>query len=312
MHLYQPIQLLPRFVKRIWGREDLSPWFEERPDGAPVGEVWYSGLENETSLGRTLEALVRESGGAILGEGRCESLPLLVKLLFTSERLSIQVHPDDDEAQRGHGCPGKTECWHILEASDGAEVAWGFERRCQEHEVRAAAAVGTLEHLLHWRRVYPGDTVFTPAGTVHAIGAGLVLCEVQQNSDITYRLSDYGRGRALHLDEGLKVARLEPETASAGGERLAEGRDLLVRCSKFCLERLTAPEAGLGPSGFYHLWLQTQGSATLETPQTRVETVAGQAWLLPAGMTGLEVRLQGEALVAYPSRRESTAITVRS
>ena len=129
-------------------------------------------------------------------------LPILVKHLIAAEKLSVQVHPD------GECGVGKTEMWHILSASPGAQIALGFTQPVDAEALRAAAASGEIERLLRWIPVNTGETYFIPAGTVHAIGGGITLCEIQQNSDITYRLYDYGRPRELHLDRALEAADL--------------------------------------------------------------------------------------------------------
>jgi mannose-6-phosphate isomerase len=145
----------------------------------------------------------------------------LVKYIFTSEKLSVQVHPNDEEA-RERGLPrGKNECWYILDADEGASLGLGLRSPVTLYELRAAAMDGSIEQLMDWRPVKPGDFYYVPAGTIHAIGAGITLLEVQQNSDVTYRLYDYGRPRELHLEDGAAVAKpgkyLEANARPAGG-----------------------------------------------------------------------------------------------
>ena len=168
-------------VEKVWGRDTLPAPFTS-PEGQRIGEIWF---EPDVAMG-----------------------DLLVKYLFTSEKLSVQVHPRNGEA--GPGMPGKDECWLVLEADAGAKLAIGFDRELDAQTMRAAALDGSIEELLTWHEVEPGDFFYLPSGTVHAIGAGLSLVEVQQNSNITYRLFDYGRPRELHLDEGMKVADRTP------------------------------------------------------------------------------------------------------
>ena len=129
-------------------------------------------------------------------------MPLLVKLLFTSDNLSVQVHPGDAYAREHHNSRGKTEMWHILRAEPEAKIALGLRERVTPERLREAAQSGEIMELLNWVPARPGDTFFVPAGTIHAIGGGLALCEMQQHSDITYRLYDYGRPRELHLEHG--------------------------------------------------------------------------------------------------------------
>lgn len=173
------IKLTRQYVDKPWGREQPPAMFEA-PPSRRIGEVWFVG------------------GG--------EKLPLLAKYIFTSERLSIQVHPNDAQARERGLAEGKSECWYILDAEPGATLGLGLTREADEEELRAATLDGSIEQLIDWRAVRAGDFVFVPAGTIHAIGAGVLLLEFQQNSDVTYRLYDYGRPRDLHLDEGLRVA----------------------------------------------------------------------------------------------------------
>ncbi len=161
-------------------------------------------------------------------------MPLLVKYIFTSEYLSVQVHPNDQQARERGLSAGKTECWYILDAEPGARLGLGLLEPMDADELRAAALDGSIEQLMLWKPVKPGDVFFVPAGTVHAIGAGLTLIEVQQNSDVTYRLYDYGRPRELHLDDGIAVALGEPYLFPPISG-LTHGNQVLVWDSHFSL-----------------------------------------------------------------------------
>jgi mannose-6-phosphate isomerase len=142
---------------------------------------------------------------------------LLIKFLFTTENLSIQVHPNDEQAaDLEPGCCGKTEMWHILKAEPGAKLAMGLQAPLSKEQLRRACETGSIMELLRWVPAIPGETWFIPAGTIHAIGAGITLAEVQQNSDVTYRLFDYGRPRELHLEKGLAVSELAFRPDPAG------------------------------------------------------------------------------------------------
>lgn len=168
-----------RYVEKPWGRMRLPSMFNA-PQDARIGEVWFT------------------------GDG---DLPLLTKYIFTSEPLSIQVHPDDQQARaRGLG-RGKSECWYILDAEPDATIGLGLKNEVSAEELRNAAIDGSIEALIDWRPIAAGDFFFVPAGTIHAIGAGISLLEFQQNSDVTYRLYDYGRPRELHLDDAVDVGR---------------------------------------------------------------------------------------------------------
>ncbi len=223
------------------GNEEPRSFFQDVARANPVGEVWFTFGENETSLGVRLDQLLADHP-EILGSAADPShpgiCPLLMKLLFTTERLSVQVHPDDEYAQQRHGSLGKTEAWYVVDSQAPGEVAVGFRQALTPEQLKAAAESGEIEDLLDWRRVSAGDTVFVPAGTVHAIGAGLTICEIQQNSDITYRLYDYGRGRELHLEDGVKVSNPGRHEFDESPRRLAEGRDELITSAYFRIERL--------------------------------------------------------------------------
>ena len=171
-------RLLPtRMIEKVWGRDTLPAPFVA-PEGKRIGEIWFEPPEE-------------------MGD-------LLVKYLFTSEKLSVQVHPSIDNAEAGED--GKEECWFVLDAEPGAKLAIGFDEDISPERIAEAARDGSIEDLLTWHEVAAGDVYYLPAGTVHAIGPGLSLVEVQQNSDTTFRLFDYGRPRELHLERAIAVA----------------------------------------------------------------------------------------------------------
>jgi mannose-6-phosphate isomerase len=255
----QPVRLEPSFREKVWGTRELSPWFA--PQEEKIGEVWF--------------------------EWR-PPLPILVKFIFTSENLSVQVHPGGRA-----GKPGKTEMWHILWAASGARIALGFRRRISKERLREAALSGEIEGLLEWFPVKAGETYLTPAGTVHAIGGGVALCEIQQNSDVTYRLYDYGRPRELHVEEAVAVADTGPHPGPSQPWELGEGRALLVDCSYFAAESLTfkgrrryAPD----PTRL-ELLIVVEGCGDLGGQAFR----AGEVWLIPAGTGEFAMHAEGGA-----------------
>jgi mannose-6-phosphate isomerase len=206
-------QLPTRMVAKVWGRDHLPAPFLA-PEGQRIGEIWF--------------------------EPPPELPQVLVKYLFTSDKLSVQVHPS--EAQALPGETGKEECWLVLDAEPDARLAIGFVRAVTSEEIAAAAQDGTIEQLLAWHTARAGDLFYLPAGTVHAIGPGLALVEVQQTSDTTFRLYDYGRPRELHLTRALAVARGEPYAAAH--RRSAASGPVLVDGPHFRLDRVEgAPDA---------------------------------------------------------------------
>jgi mannose-6-phosphate isomerase len=198
-----PRRLASTAHEKIWGTPETGPWYRN-PERREIGEIWFAASD---------------------------SVPLLVKLLFTAGNLSVQVHPDDAYARKHHDSRGKTEMWHILRAAPGAKIALGLCEKVTPERLRQTALSGEIMELLDWIPVRPGDTFLIPAGTIHAIGGGIVLCEVQQYSDVTYRLYDYGRDRELHLDHAIAVSHLEPRDGMVKPE-------LLVECPYFRTERL--------------------------------------------------------------------------
>jgi mannose-6-phosphate isomerase len=240
-------RLTPRLVPKVWGSEHLEPLYPNASE--KIGEVWFEGVPD---------------------------LPLLIKFLFTTEPLSVQVHPE-----------GKTEMWHILAAEPGAKIAAGFHTPITEKRLRESALSGEIEQLLEWHEARAGDTFFIPAGTVHAIGAGLKLCEIQQWSDVTYRLFDYGRPRELHLDEGTRVSRLGPHAA-----RQSARDGVLVSCPFFTTERVRVDGSVACKASMI---VVLEGSPEIDGQRAS----AGEVWHSDAG-TG-PIILTGQATVLLTS-----------
>ena len=232
----QPFKLKPILVPRIWGRQNLVPWFPATGSTDKIGEAWLTGKDNIIEggdlEGQTMGQVAAKYPGTF-GDGE---FSLLVKILFPDDKLSVQVHPDDEQAAKAGLPHGKTECWYVLDAKPGAEVACGVQHGTGIEDIRAAIKDGTLESLLHFIPVKIGDMVFVDAGTIHAIGPNVTLLEVQQLSDTTYRLYDYGRERELHVEEGMEV--VKPKT-SAGLRESVSGNQYkrLIKEEYFIVDR---------------------------------------------------------------------------
>ena len=250
-----PIRLPARLLEKIWGAEDLAPWFPS--PGKKVGEVWFEA-----------------------------DLPLLFKLVFTSDKLSVQVHPGDAFAAAHENSRGKTEMWYILRADLGAQLAIGFRETITRERLRKSAISGEIDKLLNWIAVSAGDVFFIPAGTVHAIGAGLAICEIQQNSDITYRLYDYGRPRELHLEKAVQVSSL---TATE-----AKPATLPIDCQFFHTEmaRITLPLEYKPEAERFHVLIFLSGLGTIGDQAFQ----EGQTWLIPAGSAPFTISPAGDAV----------------
>jgi mannose-6-phosphate isomerase len=251
-----PFRIEPHFDPRVWGSRDLRPWFdcivEDRQEShatdsgyiskEPIGEVWLTGdmcpVATGPHTGKTLARLFEEEPEPLLGKGvPSPASPLLIKVIFAREKLSVQVHPDDRLAQK-YGQPrGKTECWYVLAAEPGAKVAAGLKPGVTLDQVRSGIHDGTLESSLQLLSTEPGEMIFVDAGTVHSIWPGAVLLETQQNCDLTYRMYDYGRPRELHIEKSLEATRLVTRAGKVLPRVLAD-RTILIDESYFCVERI--------------------------------------------------------------------------
>ena len=217
---------------------------------------------------------------------------MLVKFLFPKEKLSVQVHPDDADARAlGGAARAKTECWYVLEASDGAALSLGVKPGTTEAEVRSVLGKPEFESLLQPVPVKAGDMVYVEAGTVHAIGEGMVLLETQQTSETTYRLYDYGRPRELHLDDGMKVIKLQTAAGIIPPRELESGTRL-IEVKHFVVDRFDVPVGGSvfpdtanGPQCLIGLC----GEGSVVTGEDRVELYAGQAVIVPASQSNYKV-----------------------
>ena len=294
MEKLAPFRLRPWFRTRVWGVRDLAPWYDYKITGEPIGEVWLSGdmcvVDDGPLAGQEFSEVFRTRGEELVGAeaAQNERFPLLMKILFPQEKLSVQVHPGDAQAREEGEPHGKTECWYALEAEPGAAVALGLRAGATVEKMRAAIEDHTMESLLEWVPVEKGDMIFVDAGTVHAVGPGVVLLETQQNSDMTYRLYDYGRPRELHLDKGSKATRLK--TAAGKVPPRADGDGvLLVESNYFRVDRyrLTkgAVQGFLSPLSkpVVQLVFLASGSGTLQSDNhPPIALKAGQLAVIPA------------------------------
>jgi len=264
-------------VRKPWGSTDLRPWSELGHDGSAIGELWFQ----------------RSAAGA-------PDPALLLKLLFTEEPLSIQVHPDDAFAQ-SIGLPhGKAEAWYVLSARQASQVALGLKRKISAPHLRAAIEDGTIADVVAWRDVRADDAILVPAGTIHALGAGLVIAEIQQRSDATFRMFDYGRRRELHLDAAVGASNAGPAGVQTEPSALTRARTLLVANPHFVLERVElAPGSRWEINAEQETWmLLLEGDAKSDLmPASRGEAVflAAQSASIRAGDHGTK------ALLAYAS-----------
>ncbi len=210
-----PLLMLPAFDPRPWGTHDLSPIYPNRRFDEKIGEAWLTGddckIANGPLTGQTLAQVSEKYQRELVGDAARDPrrFPLLLKFLFPHEKLSVQVHPDDEQARRVGQPWGKTECWYVAHAKPGAQIALGLKPAVTVAQLEQAIGENRAEELLNWLDVYTGDMIYVAGGSVHTLGPGSVIVETQQQSDTTYRLYDYGRPRELHLKEGLAAVKLK-------------------------------------------------------------------------------------------------------
>ncbi len=292
-----PLQFEPIFQPYLWGGRRLAEWFPQAPAEGPIAEVWLisdeakfrSRVAGGPHAGRTLRELMNEFGPRLIGHHYRPGarFPLLVKLLDAREPLSVQVHPND--AQAGQGQCGKTEAWVVLHAEPGARIYAGLCEGVDKAALRCAIEAKRVEEVLHSFEPKAGDCVFLPAGTVHALGAGLLIFEVQQTSDITYRLHDWGRvdprtgrPRELHIEQSLACVdwvRGPILPVNADGE-------LLVDCPYFRLWRKRSERklVRVGSADEFRIITVVDGRGLLDSGSERELLLEpGMAWLLPPG-----------------------------
>ncbi|MFB3815375.1 MAG: type I phosphomannose isomerase catalytic subunit [Terriglobales bacterium] len=295
-----PLLMAPHFDRRPWGARDLAPLYDRHvhPGEEPIGEVWLTWdqcrVANGPFGGATLGELCRRFGRDLVGVSarETERFPLLIKFLFPRDKLSVQVHPDDETAHRlGEPC-GKTECWYVVHADPGAQVALGLKPGTRREEFERAIREQRAEQLLNWVDLEAGDMIYVDAGTVHTLGPGLIILETQQNSNTTYRLYDYGRPRELHVEQGLEAMKERTQAGKvkrSGGERLIESPCFIVE--RFVLDRYRDFVDNQRRSA--EVLIAIDGCAVVETPDIGdVMFSRGEAVVVPAALARYRVRAQ--------------------
>lgn len=304
-----PMLLTPALHTRVWGGRKLeSSLNKSLPSDEPYGESWEmhdtATVANGTYAGRTLGALLAEHGAALIGDASDpkEGFPLLLKFLDANAWLSVQVHPDDALAEKLEGEPrGKTEAWIVLAADAGAKLALGVKDGVTAEQMAAAITANTLQDLMRYVEVQAGDVVYLDAGTVHALGPGVLVYEIQQSSDQTYRLYDWGRmgldgkPRALHVDKGLEASKLDlrPDVRRMSDmEPVFTGPYFETR-----LHRLLGETIALDTGGSrFHVLSVIRGAATVSTDGDQLQIGAGQSVLIPAAVGAYKLAGTAEVL----------------
>ncbi len=302
-----PLLVIPIFDERPWGVRDLRPVYTKVVK-EPIGESWLTWEDNRVAngplAGQSIGDLAKKYRRDLVGSLSYfeDRFPLLIKFLFPGDKLSVQVHPDDAGAQKyGQPC-GKTECWYVLRAEPGAQVALGLKPGVTLEEFRQAIEETRAEELLNWVDVFADDMLYVAAGTVHTIGGGMILIETQQTSDITYRLYDYGRPRELHIEKGLEAVKLHTNAGKVAHEAGVRGYDMLVSSPFFQVEKFAlrgrANNALQVQSIEPHsptILVAANGSGVVESPGMEpISFGSGEAVVVPACVTEYTIRPQWE------------------
>jgi len=311
MNSLYPFLMLPGFDPRPWGAFDLSPIYPNRKFEEKIGEAWLTGddckVANGPLAGQTLAQVSEKYERELVGEAARDArrFPLLLKFLFPHEKLSVQVHPDDEQARRVGQLWGKTECWYVAHAKTGSQIALGLKSGVSVAQLEKAIQEERAEELLNWLNIYTGDMIYVAGGTVHTLGPGSVIVETQQQSDTTYRLYDYGRPRELHLKEGLaavkanvasgKVVRPAPKQLPGSGNR----QGTLVAAPYFVVDMLEMKDeqelSTRDDSGktSVHILVAVEGCGVVSASGAEAVTFAkGDAVVVPACATKFSIRPQ--------------------
>jgi len=311
MSALYPFSMQPAFDPRPWGTLDLSPIYPNHKFEEKIGEAWLTGdacqVANGPLTGKSLAELTSQYGRDLVGDAAPDPgrFPLLLKFLFPHEKLSVQVHPDDEVARQAGQPWGKTECWYVAHARPGAQIALGLRSGVTREQFEHAVHQKRAEELLNWINVYPGEMIYVAGGTVHTLGPGAIIVETQQQSDTTYRLYDYGRPRELHLREGMaaikekvksgKVVRPAPSNLNGSTNRRAP----LISSPYFVVDMFELRE----PHTFrtqdpaskqsVQILVAVEGCGIVDAPGANPVTLArGDAVVVPAAVGEFRVRPQ--------------------
>jgi len=302
-----PLLMTPAFDPRPWGTLDLSPIYTNQRFEEKIGEAWLTGdackVANGPLRGKSLAELSKQFGQELVGEAARDPkrFPLLLKFLFPHEKLSVQVHPDDEAARRVGEPWGKTECWYVAHAKPGAQIGLGLKAGVTRQQFEKAIQENRAEELLNWINVFPGEMIYVAGGTVHTLGPNSIIVETQQQSDTTYRLYDYGRPRELHLKEGLAAVKenvksgkvVRPAPTQVNGNRTAP----LIAAPYFSVEMFELKEPykfeAESDKSSVQILVAVEGCGVVEADGAEPVTLAkGDAVVIPASISEFRVRPQ--------------------
>lgn len=307
-----PLKFESIYFEKIWGGRDLEEFKKDLPAGE-IGESWdvachedgTNVISNGEFRGTRLDDLIKDKGAAVVGTKiEKDRFPLLLKLINSNDKLSIQVHPDDEYGYRVESEPGKTEAWYVVDAKEGAELIVGVKEGCTKEQFKQAIVEGTLEQNMNKVKIKKGDTYFIKSGLMHAICEGAIIAEIQQNSNTTYRVYDYNRGRELHIDKALDVVNLSLTGKKSLGlkiNNLGYSKTYLCLAKEFSLEKYEVESALTESSDEERFFIFTcvEGQGNIEY-SGGIETIScGESILIPAALGEYSFKGQMKLLKSY-------------
>lgn len=314
------LKLNPVFKDYIWGGSKLKSLYHKKSDLDIVAESWELSTHKDGQCiisegphtGKTLVEYIKEKGKSVLGTkaGQSEELPILIKLIDARDNLSVQVHPDDAYALRNEGDFGKTEMWYVLEAEEGAKLVYGFKKDITKDEFKRYIETNTLTDVLNAVDVKSGDVFFINPGTMHAIGKGIMIAEIQQSSNVTYRVYDYGRvgadgkPRELHVDKALEVTSLvkadQAKTKYSLKRYQGFGKGVLASCKYFTVELLEVENEAVltvGSESFNSL-LVLEGEAEIFSDKETLSVKKGDSVFIPASYGAYRIVGKSQVIIS--------------
>ena len=301
----QPLKLNPHFTDYLWGGRKLVTDFNKKCDYDKVAESWelschkdgHSVIVNGEYAGKTLQEYIDAEGKTVLGTNceKFDNFPILIKLIDARDNLSVQVHPKNEYALRVEGEYGKTEMWYIVDCEEGAQLLYGFKNPVSKEEFKERIENNTLLEITNAVPVKPGDCFFIEAGTLHAIGKGILIAEIQQNSNTTYRIYDYGRvgadgkPRQLHIDKALDVTELKlPTPPAVAPSEEKDGHTLtpLAKCEYFDVKKVNIKDKAefVADEKSFHAVMILSNDAVIEYDGGKLEMTKGDTAFIPANM----------------------------
>lgn len=307
-----PVKLIPAFKDYLWGGTKLKTQFGKKSELEKVAESWelsahkdgQSIIADGTFAGCTLSDYISRNGKDCIGKDALafDFFPILIKFIDAADNLSVQVHPDDEYALKNEGEYGKTEVWYVLSCEEGACLYYGFNRSITKAELEERIENNTILEVLNKVPVKEGDVFFIESGTVHAIGKGMVICEIQQNSNTTYRVYDYdrrdknGNSRELHIEKAVEVARLTPSE-----NYVSENENVIAKCKYFTAEKLSVKDCAelAVTTDCFKSVIVTKGNGSLTLSGKTVDFKAGESIFIPAQNGTAEIKGCCELIVSY-------------